>query len=225
MAQEDHGPLPFILGLLTAVTGFVDAVTYLKFGHVFVANMTGNLVFMGFGLAGAHETNVVTCVHALLAFLAGTLIGGFIIRGIGQHRGRLVISTTLLKVGLLLLATGLAFFGAFEIAIVPALAIVMGLQNSLARSLAIPDITTTVITLTLTGLVIDSKLLGGSGVRRWRRLSAILTMFAGGFGGGFLVVHAGVGPALAVATLLTATASVTAYVSSRNEPPWVLRPS
>jgi hypothetical protein len=49
-----HGPLPALLVLLTVVTGLVDAVSYLTFGHVFVANMTGNVVFLGFALAGAH---------------------------------------------------------------------------------------------------------------------------------------------------------------------------
>jgi hypothetical protein len=33
---------------LTAVTGLVDAVSYLRLGRVFVANMTGNVVFLGF---------------------------------------------------------------------------------------------------------------------------------------------------------------------------------
>jgi len=32
---------------LTAVTGLVDAVSYLRLGRVFVANMTGNVVFLG----------------------------------------------------------------------------------------------------------------------------------------------------------------------------------
>lgn len=52
MAKQEHGSLPYILGLVTLVSGFVDAVTYIKFGHVFVANMTGNVVFTGFALAG-----------------------------------------------------------------------------------------------------------------------------------------------------------------------------
>jgi hypothetical protein len=50
---ERHGPLPPLLLTLTVVTGLVDAVSYLGLGHVFVANMTGNVVFLGFALAGA----------------------------------------------------------------------------------------------------------------------------------------------------------------------------
>jgi len=53
-AQEDrHGPLPALLLVLTAVTGLVDAISYLQLGHVFVANMTGNVIFLGFAAAGA----------------------------------------------------------------------------------------------------------------------------------------------------------------------------
>ena len=48
-----HGPLPPLLLGLTVVTGLVDAFSYLLLGHVFVANMTGNVVFLGFAIAGA----------------------------------------------------------------------------------------------------------------------------------------------------------------------------
>ena len=52
-AGSEHGPLSALLVTLTVVTGLVDAVSYLALGHVFVANMTGNVVFLGFALAGA----------------------------------------------------------------------------------------------------------------------------------------------------------------------------
>ncbi|MFD1277826.1 YoaK family protein [Streptomyces kaempferi] len=51
-ATRDHGPLPGLLLALTVGTGLVDAVSYLTLGHVFVANMTGNVVFFGFAVAG-----------------------------------------------------------------------------------------------------------------------------------------------------------------------------
>lgn len=43
-ADRPHGPLPVLLVCLTVVTGLVDAFSYLRLGHVFVANMTGNVV-------------------------------------------------------------------------------------------------------------------------------------------------------------------------------------
>jgi hypothetical protein len=50
--QGRHGPLPPLLLSMTLVTGLVDAFSYLLLGHVFVANMTGNIVLLGFALAG-----------------------------------------------------------------------------------------------------------------------------------------------------------------------------
>ena len=48
-----HGTLPGLLVLATIATGAVDGVSYLGLHHIFVANMTGNVVFFGFALAGA----------------------------------------------------------------------------------------------------------------------------------------------------------------------------
>jgi uncharacterized membrane protein YoaK (UPF0700 family) len=55
-AREDG--LPPLLIVLTIVTGVVDALAYLRLGHVFVANMTGNVVFLGFAAAGAGGLSV-----------------------------------------------------------------------------------------------------------------------------------------------------------------------
>ena len=48
-----YGPLPPLLVAMTVVTGLVDSFSYLLLGHVFVANMTGNVVFLGFAVAGS----------------------------------------------------------------------------------------------------------------------------------------------------------------------------
>jgi Protein of unknown function (DUF1275) len=70
------GPLPPLLLTLTAVTGLVDAASYLKLGHVFVANMTGNVVFLGFGIAGAGGISTWASLTALGSFLIGGICGG-----------------------------------------------------------------------------------------------------------------------------------------------------
>ncbi|MFE4955259.1 DUF1275 family protein [Streptomyces sp. NPDC056653] len=49
---DRHGPLPPLMVALTVVTGLVDAVSHLQLGAVFVADMTGNVVFSGFAFAG-----------------------------------------------------------------------------------------------------------------------------------------------------------------------------
>jgi hypothetical protein len=56
--DSKHGPLPPLLIAMTLVTGLVDAFSYLALGHVFVANMTGNVVFLGFALAGAQGFSI-----------------------------------------------------------------------------------------------------------------------------------------------------------------------
>jgi uncharacterized membrane protein YoaK (UPF0700 family) len=75
-ADRPHGPLPVLLVCLTVVTGLVDAFSYLRLGHVFVANMTGNVVFLGFGLAGVGEISIVASLLAVLAFVLGATVGG-----------------------------------------------------------------------------------------------------------------------------------------------------
>ena len=70
-AQDRDGPLVPLLIVLTLLTGVVDATSYLSLGHVFVANMTGNVVFLGFAIAGAGGLSVASSLIALAAYLAG----------------------------------------------------------------------------------------------------------------------------------------------------------
>jgi uncharacterized membrane protein YoaK (UPF0700 family) len=74
--KDRQGPLPALLLILTGVTGLVDAVSYLKLGHVFVANMTGNVVFLGFAVADAADFTISASLIAIAAFMAGALAGG-----------------------------------------------------------------------------------------------------------------------------------------------------
>src|SRR5215211_309961 len=75
-ADDPHGPLPPLLLALTVVTGLVDAFSYLVLGHVFVASMTGNVVFLGFALAGASGFSVTASLVALASFVFGAFVGG-----------------------------------------------------------------------------------------------------------------------------------------------------
>src|SRR5690349_15321986 len=68
--------LPRILLLLTFVTGIVDAVSVLALGRVFTANMTGNIVIIGFALAGVPEFSLPRSLTALAGFSAGAVVGG-----------------------------------------------------------------------------------------------------------------------------------------------------
>jgi uncharacterized membrane protein YoaK (UPF0700 family) len=217
-----HGPLPTLLALLTLVTGFVDAVSYLKFGHVFVANMTGNVVLLGFAVAGAPTISISGSLVALAAFACGAILGGRLNRRFASNRGNLLAVATAIKTPLMLAAAAVAYFQPGNgFAILAALGVSMGLQNAVARALAIADVTTTVLTMTLTGLAADSSLAGGTNPRWLRRASAILTMFLGALCGAWIVLHAGVPIALIAAAAIVATAGIGGYVLSRDDPQWV----
>src|SRR5258706_1882013 len=90
MDTRIDGPLPLALIGLTVVAGVVDAVSYLGLGHVFVANMTGNVVFLGFLAGGAMEFSLALSLIALGAFVCGALAGGRLGRNSGGNRRRLL---------------------------------------------------------------------------------------------------------------------------------------
>jgi uncharacterized membrane protein YoaK (UPF0700 family) len=66
--------------VLTMVSGLVDAVSYLGLGHVFTANMTGNVVLLGFAAAGASGFSAPACLTSLGSFLVGAAAAGRIAR-------------------------------------------------------------------------------------------------------------------------------------------------
>jgi uncharacterized membrane protein YoaK (UPF0700 family) len=223
---SEHGPLPVLLILLTTVTGIVDAVSYIALGHVFVANMTGNVVFLGFALAGAPGLSAPASIAALGAFLLGAIAGGRIASRYDAHRGRQLRTATAIAVVPALLAVVVAAIvgqpvsdGARYALIVP-LGIAMGIQNATARRLAVPDLTTTVLTLTLTGVAADSRLAGGPGGHPARRLISVGAMFAGALLGAVLVVEVDLVLPLSIAVVLLASAALVAHRRSAGKPAW-----
>lgn len=100
------------------------------------------------------------------------------------------------------------------------LALAMGVQNATARRLGVADLTTTVLTLTLTGLAADSALAGGNNPRPGRRMIATVTMFLGAAIGAFLVFHFGPGAVLALTSTLLVLTGVAAYRGSLSSADW-----
>jgi uncharacterized membrane protein YoaK (UPF0700 family) len=228
-----HGPLPPLLLGLTVLTGVVDAVSYIALGHVFVANMTGNVVLLGFALAGAPDLSVPASLAAIALFLAGAALGGALGRRVGHHRGALLRTSTALGAALLLVGLVVAIGadepveGARRYVLIAVLAVPMGAQNAVARRLAVPDLTTTVLTLTLTGLAADSRLAGGpgglGGGAGVRRAAAVGAMALGALAGGLLVLHASVAAAVALAVVAGGTVAVAAHRIARSTEPWATR--
>jgi uncharacterized membrane protein YoaK (UPF0700 family) len=216
-APEDRDrPLRPLLVVLTVVTGLVDAVSYLALGHVFVANMTGNVVFLGFALAGAPDFSIPASLIAIAAFLCGALAGGRLGSSMRQQRSRFLAIAILVKLGLVGAALVVGAVAAVDehlvqYGLIALLALAMGLQNATARALAVPDLTTTVLTLTLTGLAADSTPAGGTNPRWARRLLATAAMLLGAAVGAFLVLHVGVAVALALTVALLGLNAIAAY--------------
>ncbi len=191
---EDRTLLVLLLAL-TIVTGFVDAASYLALGHVFTANMTGNVVFLGFAVAGAPGLSIGRSGAALGAFLMGAVIGGQMAARLNAGRRRFWISVAFaIEAGLLFAATAVSAIpsdlskdAARLYAVIGLTAVAMGLRNAVVRKLAVRDLTTTVLTMTITGLAADSSLAGGTNSGWLRRVSTIVLMFAGAGLGAWLL--------------------------------------
>ena len=248
VAHQSFGPLPGLLLVLTVVTGVVDAISILALGRVFVANMTGNVVFAGFAIVGAPGFSLSASLFALAGFLAGAATGGAIITRVGHDRAVLLRAGTLAEVVLAAVALVLAALsgapgvthgtthlagGAFGAPVTDALAAVlavaMGIQNAVARKLAVPDLTTTVLTMTLTGLGADLRAVfrGAPGAPRKaarsdldRRLLAIAAMLAGALASAALTLYLSPVSSLALAVALLAVATTGAIAAASRPAPW-----
>ena len=215
-------PLPLALFVLTFTTGLVDAVSYLGLGQVFTGFVTGNVVLLGFAFAGAPGFSVAAPVVSLGSFLVGAVIGGRLSVHLGnpQHRWLLLaLLTEAAFIGLAALtAIGLDADALTDrrFLVIGLLGVAMGIRNASVRRLAVPDLTTTVLTLTITGLAADSPLAGTQTERPRRRIIAIAAMLLGAVVGALLVRVSLVLPLIIMAGLVTLTA--VAYAARHARP-------
>lgn len=215
--------LSFSLLGMTAVTGLIDAVSFLSLGHVFTANMTGNIVFLAFAVAGAPDVSVARTLTSLGAFLIGAAFGGRLGMAMAPTgRRRWLLTVAVVEAGLLLAAAAVAL--AIDVAapdppgrlyvVIGLTALAMGVRNATVRQLGVADLTTTVLTLTLTGLAAESSLAGGRNPRLGRRVVAVALMFVGA-AVGTVLVRLGIALPLAVG----AACVLAAMVAYADEPP------
>jgi uncharacterized membrane protein YoaK (UPF0700 family) len=223
--HPEHGPLPSLLLVLTVATGLIDAVSILGLGRVFVANMTGNVVFIGFALASAPGFSLAASLVALAGFLAGAGAGGVAVRRFGGHRGRLLRDVVAIEFALLVIAAGLTAASGSPVdastrnAAVALAAIALGLQNAAVRRLAVPDLTTTVLTMTITGVAADLR---QRNLRvALRRTASVAAMLIGAVVGAVIVLHIEVAAALFAASGLLAAVAAGAVAAARSDAPWV----
>lgn len=222
-AGDRHGPLTPMLVALTMLTGVVDAASYLKLGHVFVANMTGNVVFVGFALAGARGLSAAASLIALGSFLVGARLGGWLVARNPAHRGHMLRAASSAQAMLIVLALLLALSAGEPLqkgaryGLTVLLALAMGAQNASAQSLAVPELTTTVLTRTLTGIGVDSA---GPDSKLGRRIVAVAAMLLGALGGGLLALEVSVAAGLAAAGTIALTVALSVHIASRAGAAW-----
>lgn len=233
--NDRYGLLNPALVVLTFVAGLVDALSYLALGHVFVANVTGNIVFLGFAFAHAQGFVWWTSALTLAAFMVGALIGGRIIRRFGANRAKHLLVSTCVQLAFVIAAlVGIWLLNRFSpeptiggigggmtasatspsavastaasaqasqpslnfptashidlhiITLIVLLAPAMGIQNSTARKLSVPDLPTTVLTMTLTGIVADTSAHGHEQSKLGRRAVVMCALALGALTGAML---------------------------------------
>jgi uncharacterized membrane protein YoaK (UPF0700 family) len=184
---------------LTFVTGLVDAGSYVAMGHVFTANMTGNIIFLGFAFGGVPGLSIGRSVTVLGFGLAGGMLAGKLDSLLGKLRRNIWLAAALGLETVLL-------FGAMTVSwcylprggqhipmalygIIALTALGMGIRNGTVRRLAVPELTTTVLTLTVAALAFDFSLTPGNNPRWRRRVGSVLMMFLGAFVGVQLLKH------------------------------------
>ena len=195
--------------LLTFATGLVDAVSVLFLGHVFVANMTGNVIFLGFWFVPHSGIDMGAALVSFGSFVVGTIISGRFARHLDRDVREWLTVAMGTEVILLLTLSVLAGTGVLQyqgrgrLVLIAGLAVTFGAQAATARQFGIQELSTTVLTSTIVGLGVDSRLAGGSGQRERLRYGTVLTMLAGAATGATLTRFA-VAPVIGLAAFLVA---------------------
>jgi uncharacterized membrane protein YoaK (UPF0700 family) len=222
-------PLPWLLLLLSVTTGLVDAISVLGLGKVFTANMTGNIVFLGFAASGAAGFKIAPYLVAISAFLVGAAVAGRTGKALADRNLRRWLLTSA-SIEAVLLWVAAIFAVGLDIAagtpepnvyaIIALTALAMGYRNATIRQLKIPDLTTTVLTLTLTGLAADSSVAGGANPNWARRIGSVVAIFGGAALGALLVTRTGlvIPLILAGALVLAGTLACALHPAARSAP-------
>lgn len=208
--------------MLTFATGLVDAVSVLVLGHVFVANMTGNVIFLGFWLVPHSGVDLTAAAVAFVSFVIGAVLGGRLARRLDREV-RLWLTVALgTEVAALLAVYALAgtgvlgYHGSGRLILITCLAVIFGAQSVAARQFGIPELSTTVLTSTIVGIGADSRLAGGTGQREKLRYLVVLTM-CGGAAVGATLSRFMVAPVIALAALSVAAGLATLRCGGSTE--------
>jgi uncharacterized membrane protein YoaK (UPF0700 family) len=206
--------------LLTFATGLADSISILALGHVFVANMTGNVIFLGFWLAPRTIIDLTAVAVALPTFVCTTIASGRLARYFGLRTRTWITTVLTIEIVLLLTLAVLAGTGVLRYQATPKLimigmlAVTFGLQHSSARQFGIQELSTTVLTSTIVSFGLDSRLAGGTGERQRLRIGVVATMCAGAFFGATMSRYV-----IAPVFVVTAAVIATSLLIFRFGPP------
>ncbi len=207
---------------LTFSTGVIDAVGYLGLDRVFTGNMTGNVVLLGMAFAGGAELPILRPALALAFFMVGAALAGRVLRRAPEGwSGRTSGTLLAVSVGLTALAVYVALVDVHAEEVLGSittsvLATMMGVQAATAKRLKVAEITTVVVTSTITGLASDSRLAGGRSPFWARRASAIVLIMAGAVVGA-LTLSVGLWLGVAVSALLSAVVTLLGHRRHRQD--------
>jgi len=209
--------------LLTFSTGIADAFGYLGLDKVFTANMTGNVVILGMGASGTTDLPVTGPLLAFGAFMLGAALGGRAMRGRARARTRGAFALIGI-VGLTFGAAAAVFAvdpvhegSAVAYGMTVALAAAMGLQAAVARRIAVKDVTTVVVTSTITGFAADSRL--GAGIDQpWRRRVGAISLIGAGAAVGALLLTVSAWLSVAVPAVITVGVAILGDSLVRRHP-------
>lgn len=210
-ARRLSDPLTRTLLALTFVTGIVDGVSFLGLAQVFSAMQTGNVIFLGFGIAGEGGAPIGAPLAALVAFVLGGAVAVLVARG---SHGTLGLGATLAAEAALLAAAACAAAATdpasgetAACAIVALLSFAMGLRNATARRLGGQNLATTVLNLTPIALAPASAAGVASARDLGERAAALTAILAGATVGALLLELALWVPLLAAAAVSAVAAA------------------
>jgi uncharacterized membrane protein YoaK (UPF0700 family) len=197
---SDVGVRQWLLDALTVSSGAIDSISFLGLGKVFTAFMTGNVAFLGMGIAGNPAPRIVSVLASMAGFAVGIYFATRITSSGEQKSGVGWSPRTTITLGVSLLAhlcfTAIWFAhggrpGASLFPILLAVwALAMGLQSGAIKKLHVEGIFTTAATgtfMVLAGDLVNWRLTRDER-RRYRGL--LISLAIGATAGAYLIFHA-----------------------------------
>ena len=220
-----HGPLPALLVLMTVMTGVVDAVEHPLARKGVRGQHDGQ---RGVRRPGSRRgPRLLPCCVPVVREVSSSGHSPAGWRSVTSAVTGSPSSATGAGVELLLLSAALAwaaaagapFNSAAKDGIAGLAAIALGVQNAVVRHLAVPDLTTTVLTMTITGIAADLRSRNHEVIVR--RLTALgIDVLLGAVAGALLVLHDSPTVALWLAVGLMAVVTAGAAIVARRPGAW-----